>query len=408
MGQSPPGESCNEIGNGTPLLNGPTEFGASTPTPVQYTTNAKKYSEPSDILFCVRGSTTGRMNWSDRVYAIGRGLAALRHKRGEKYRYFLKALIEYQLPFLLQSATGSTFPNVSKEQLNRLPITVPDLGVQETISEILSSLDDKIELNNKINQELEALAQAIFKHWFIDFEFPDENGQPYKSSGGEMIESELGEIPKGWSISAFAHHIEAAKGLSYKGSGLTDASNGKPMINLNSVYEGGGYKYEGIKYYSGEFKERHAIKPWDIAVANTEQGHKYLLIGYPAVIPKAIGDVGIFTHHIYRVRIKPSSFLTNQFVYYLILQPSIREQIIGACNGTTVNMLKIQGLEMPKFAVPSQVIIEKYSRLIEPIWDAKETNHGESKYLQDLRNTLLPKLVSGEVQLRDVVTENLM
>src|SRR5437868_9574371 len=91
MGTSPPGDSCNSTGIGEPLLNGPTEFGPHHPTPVQYTTAPRRFAETGDILFCVRGSTTGRMNWADRRYAIGRGIAAIRHFEGARYQPFLRA-----------------------------------------------------------------------------------------------------------------------------------------------------------------------------------------------------------------------------------------------------------------------------------------------------------------------------
>lgn len=89
---------------------------------------------------------------------------------------------------------GSTQAALTIAGLKGIKLSIPDLPTQTAIAEILSSLDDKIELNNKINQELENLAQTLFKQWFIDFEFPNENGEPYKSSGGEMVDSELGEI----------------------------------------------------------------------------------------------------------------------------------------------------------------------------------------------------------------------
>lgn len=174
MGQSPTGETCNGAGNGTPLLNGPTEFGSSYPQPVQYTTDPRKYAEIGDLLFCVRGSTTGKMNWADRRYAIGRGLAALRHKQGEDYQPFLKAVIDYCLPSLLVEATGSTFPNVSGQQLNQLTLEVPDLPTQRRIAAILYALDEKTELNLLTNQTLEAIAQALFKEWFVDFNYLSE------------------------------------------------------------------------------------------------------------------------------------------------------------------------------------------------------------------------------------------
>jgi type I restriction enzyme S subunit len=97
-------------------------------------------------------------------------------------------------------AGGSAQPLINQEILNNITITCPPLPEQQKIASILSAFDDKIELNNEMNKTLEEIAQAIFKHWFIDFEFPNENGEPYKSSGGEFVDSELGPIPKGWRI----------------------------------------------------------------------------------------------------------------------------------------------------------------------------------------------------------------
>src|SRR5690606_11171786 len=96
MGQSPAGDTCNSHGVGIPLLNGPTEFGSHHPLPVQHTTAPNRFAEAGDLLFCVRGSTTGRMNWADQRYAIGRGIAAIHHKRGPRFQPLLRGLIESQ------------------------------------------------------------------------------------------------------------------------------------------------------------------------------------------------------------------------------------------------------------------------------------------------------------------------
>lgn len=126
MGQSPEGDDCNNEEIGDPLLNGPTEFGFYSPTPVQWTTNGKKYCVDGDLLFCVRGSTTGRMNWANQSYAIGRGLAAIRHKKDAGLNWFIKAMIDNSLLEILAAATGSTFPNVGKDLLNGFLVTIPD------------------------------------------------------------------------------------------------------------------------------------------------------------------------------------------------------------------------------------------------------------------------------------------
>ena len=126
MGQSPEGDDCNTSGFGKALLNGPTEFGFYSPSPVQWTTNVKKHCVEGDLLFCVRGSTTGRMNWANQPYAIGRGLAAIHHKTNHNLNWFIKAMIDNSLQEILAAATGSTFPNVGKDLLNGFKVIIPD------------------------------------------------------------------------------------------------------------------------------------------------------------------------------------------------------------------------------------------------------------------------------------------
>jgi len=288
---------------------------------------------------------------------------------------------------LTLASIGATRKALTKSMIEELDIEIPNeegTNTQTRIASILSSLDDKIELHRRTNHTLEQIAQTLFKKYFVDDIDPE-------------------NLPQGWRSQIFSQQFDIDKGLSYKGSGLCDKSDGIPMHNLNSVYEGGGYKYEGLKYYKGEYKERHLINPWDIIVTNTEQGHKYLLIGYPGVVPFIFGSKGIFTHHLYRVRPKTESYLTNQYLYYLIMQAKTRDQIIACTNGTTVNMLSSVGLEKPEFIMPPKEIVEKFSRLITPIWKRKENIHDENEKLVAIRDSLLPKLMSGEIEVN--VTE---
>ena len=222
MGQSPPGDKVSED-TGLALLNGPTEFGVSHPTPVQFTIDARKYAQPGDILFCVRGSTTGRMNWADQEYAIGRGVAAIRHKKDSALQPFVRGVIELGLPELLAQATGSTFPNVSAHQLAEIPYPSLDEDEQRTIAHVLGTLDDKIELNRRMNETLEEMARALFKSWFVDFDpvrakmegrwrrgqwLPGLPAEHYDLFPDRLVDSELGEIPEGWEVKGLGEVVE--------------------------------------------------------------------------------------------------------------------------------------------------------------------------------------------------------
>jgi type I restriction enzyme S subunit len=288
--------------------------------------------------------------------------------------------------------TGSTMPKLTQGNMNRIPILAPPLPEQRAIASVLGSLDDKIELNRRMNETLEALAQSLFKSWFVDFD-------AVRASGGKFQESAIGPVPKGWKVERFDKHITADRGLSYKGEGLRDDGTGLPMHNLNSVYEGGGYKHEGIKYYAGEYREKHRLQPGDMIVTNTEQGFDHLLIGHAAIVPKRYGPQGLFSHHIYRVRHKPTSPFSPHYLVELFNNRRWHYWISGFSNGTTINMLPKDALEMPLLVVPPDELVKKFTALAEAVHTKVEANLEESRTLAALRDALLPKLLSGELRV---------
>jgi len=271
-------------------------------------------------------------------------------------------------------AVGATMPSINTSILSGVDILLPPLPEQRAIASVLSSLDDKIDLLHRQNKTLEAMAETLFRQWFVE------------------------EAEEGWEWVELGQFIEVMRGLSYKGAGLAEKGNGVPMHNLNSVYEGGGYKHKGIKYYSGDYKERHLVKPGDVIITNTEQGHDLLLIGYPAIVPKYFGDFGIFSQHIYRLRLKDKR-ITEPFLYYLLMSYDVREQLAGATNGSTVNMLSKDGIEWAKFKTPPDEKIKEFTSIVKPLLGKKESNYSQIRALEKLRDTLLPKLMSGEVRV---------
>jgi len=294
--------------------------------------------------------------------------------------YFLRCL-----DFMAYSDKAAV-PGVNRNHLHLASVLLPPLSEQRRIAAVLGALDDKIELNRKMNKTLEEMAQAIFKSWFIDFD-----------GHTDMVDSELGPIPRGWEVGRLGELVEVEKGLSYKGKFL--AQEGRPLVNLNSVLEGGGWKQVGLKFYTGPHKEKHMVVPGDIVVANTEQGHKYLLIGCPAVVPRRIGDEGIFTHHLYRVRIGQGSTVGKYWLYHLLLDRGFRAAVTSYTNGTTVNGLFRDGLKRPFVVVPTEQRAKLFESIVLPLHSRVEVNDEENLVLAELRDTLLPKLISGEIRV---------
>ena len=171
------------------------------------------------------------------------------------------------------------------------------------------------------------------------------------------------------------------------------------MHNLNSVYEGGGYKHEGIKYYAGEYREKHLLIPGDMIVTNSEQGFDQLLIGHAAIVPQRYGPKGLFSHHIYRVRHKPSSPFSPHYLVELFNNPRWHYWISGFSNGTTINMLPMDALEMPLLVVPPDELVNKFTAFAAAVHSQVEANLEQSRTLAALRDVLLPKLLSGELRV---------
>lgn len=296
--------------------------------------------------------------------------------------YFFKSDVGQHELLKNESQVGVPAISSPLSSLKNIDISLPPLPEQKAIASVLSSLDDKIDLLHRQNKTLEAMAEALFRQWFVE----------------RRPEFAEGEAEEGWECCELSSHVEVMRGLSYKGAGLCEKGMGIPMHNLNSVLEGGGYKYNGIKYYLGDYQERHKITPGDIIIANTEQGHEMLLIGYPAIVPSCFGELGIFSQHIYRLKILTDR-LTESYLYYLLMTFDVREQIAGATNGSTVNMLPKDGIEWVKCKLPPKGKVIAFTNTVQPMLKKKEKNYLQILQLEKLRNLLLPKLMNGEVRI---------
>lgn len=365
MGQSPHGESCNQIGNGKPLLNGPTEFGLKYPNPIQYTIKPTKVSKEGDILFCVRGSTTGRMNWADQDYVIGRGLAAIHHRNGKEYQYFVKGVIDFNLPILLASATGSTFPNVSREQLENLDILIPPLPEQRAIASVLSSLDDKIDLLHRQNKTLEAMAETLFRQWFV--EEADEGWE--EGSLFNLIELVGGGTPK---TSIFDYWDGDIPWL----AGGDIALNHKSFV-LNTEKT---ITENGLNNSSAKLLPQYAT----VISARGTVG-KYCLLAQPMAFSQS--NYGILPQH------------DNCYFFSYLLINHVVGELQSSAYGSVFDTITTNTFKEIKVPVPKESEIRLFEDLVSSYFYKIFQNKNQIFTLERLRDTLLPRLMSGEVRV---------
>ncbi|MGE5481549.1 MAG: restriction endonuclease subunit S [Bacteroidota bacterium] len=399
MGQSPPGETVSAEPCGLPLLNGPTEFGQHHPSPVQFTTGVRKRAMRGDILFCVRGSTTGRMNWADQEYAIGRGLAAIRHKRVPELQPFVRAVVEYYLPDLLAQATGSTFPNVTVEQLARIPYPrLPELE-QRAIAHILGTLDDKIESNRRMSETLEAMARAIFKAWFVDFEpvrakvegrwrrgesIPGMPAHLYDLFSDRLVDSELGKIPEGWSAGTFGQFITQR----------TERVGDREVVVLSAVACGKLVRSDEHftkRVYSKEIRNYLLVEQWDVAYNPSR-----INIGSIGMLEEPI--VGAVSP-VYVVARPEAEY--RWFLEFSLRRACTREWINTLASGSVRQSLSYKDFASIPCVIPPRHVAMHFTRVWSQLRKGINSRTNENTVLITLRDTLLPKLISGELRVKN-------
>ena len=360
------------------------------------------FPEIGDVLLTTEAPLGEVAQLNIKRVALAQRLVTLRGKKKILDNGFLKYFLRSDVgqARLKARETGTTVTGIKQSELRQIMIPLPRIETQRAIAATLSALDDKIELNNRINKTLEEMAQALFKRWFVDFEFPGENGQPYKSSGGEMEESELGLIPKGWKILALGEIIETVNGFSYKGSDIKESVNA--MMTIKNFNRNGGFNAVGFKEIeiSERVKDKHHVDLFDVVVACTDITQKADIIGNPVlVLTKGKYRKIVISMDLVKVIVK-HPFISNCLIYMFLKDIRFKKQALGYTSGTTVlHLNKMVFSDYPIIIPEDEKLLEKMSFIIEPIFHLIGMTIDNSQNLTSLRDTLLPKLMSGEIRV---------
>lgn len=360
MGQSPTGDTCNSEGKGIALLNGPSEFTELSPIPVQFTTDARKFAEKGDLLFCVRGSTTGKMNWADQQYAIGRGLAAIRHKEGYEFQPFVRGLIDFILPSLLPESTGSIFPSLSGEQLKEHELLLPqNLETQRQIADFLTKLDAKIAHNRAMNATLTALSTAIFLEKYQNTEGVGRIGDIATQRSQRIGWGDnLGEFTI---LSAVkTGHLVRSDAYFTKQVYSADIGNYKRVAPLAFAYNPARANIGSLGM--NETGEWGAVSPI-YEVFEVAEGYHFWLSLH-------------------------------------LRQPRVRQTIAAQSAGSVRQNLKYDNFANIALRVPNAETVAEFNRLYTPLRERLKHNARENETLSQLRDKLLPKLMTGRLTIK--------
>ena len=313
---------------------------------------------------------------------------------------YIRYSIELYLNHFKKVSQGSQTKFLTMSILEQFKVENIPIEIQRNRTSILVAIDNKIALNKKINATLEAMAKTLYDYWFVQFDFPDENGKPYKTSGGKMIyNSELGrDIPVGWEVDTLKGKIFITRGISYSTETLSAGTEGMPMINLASVDRKRNYIPSGLKFFIDDVPNEKKLQAMDMLIACTDLTRQAEIIGSPILV---INDRE-YTFSMDLAKLTVTNEKLNALYLYMTLRTDFYHQyIVGFASGTTVLHLNTKGIEWYKMLIPPTVLQKKFAEVINNIYLQTCKNICESQRLAELRDWLLPMLMNEQVNFKE-------
>ncbi|MBR4245752.1 MAG: restriction endonuclease subunit S [Treponema sp.] len=350
------------------------------------------YLKENDIVIGMDGSKVGKnfalVKKENLPLLLVQRVACVRAKKDYDQRYIWqyvssKRFIEY----VNTIKTGSSIPHISGNQIANFPIFVPDSKAQKKIADVLSSLDDKIALNRRMNAKLEQMAKRLYDHWFVQFDFPNADGKPYKSSGGKMEYNEIlkREIPVGWEVGNLYDIAEYVNGLACQNYRPKAEEAFLPVIKIREMNEGISSDTEKV---SANIPEKYKIFDGDI------------LFSWSASLEVMIwaGGYGGLNQHIFKVN--PKSYFSKEYIYQQLQSYLINFQKMAESRKTTMGHITSNHINQSRVLLPPKEIISAFNEKTLSIFNYQLSIEKETQKLTALRDRLLPLLMNGQVEVK--------
>lgn len=308
------------------------------------------------------------------------------------YYWFL-----YNRNLIINQANGSVFKNLKKDIVENFEIKVPDINIQLKIIKILDNINSKIELNNEINNNLYELSQKIYNRWFVDFEYPISSNQKYKSNGGSFKEVDGLVVPDNFIVNKLDEICDCQNGHAFYKEGYDDS--GLMVIDLGNVSLQGNFIYTNADKYIDRNRipnEKFIVKKNDLVMIMTDRKATMDLLGKTAKIYE--DKEYALNQRIYRIR--PT--INVNYVYSFLNSSSTLEKLKGLALGSVQKYVNTNHINDLKIVVPSAEIMNEYSKVVDPVFKRMEENILENRNLEIMRDSLLPKLMNGEIDLDNI------
>jgi len=335
--------------------------------------------ESNDILLNITGDSVARTcKVPDYILParVNQHVAIIRADKNKMIPDFLLYnLIAQKEELLSQSEIGATRRAITKGMIEKFLINLPPLSEQKAIAEVLSSLDDKIDLLHRQNKTLEQMAETLFRQWFLE------------------------EAKEDWEEVTLEEFVICYNGVSYNSADLNPSETA--MVTLKSFARDGGFRLDGFKEYTGKYKETHIVKQGDLAVAHTDITQDAAVVGNPIlIIGKEEYKTLVISMDLVKVE-TTKNWISKEFLYFLMKTRLFKQHCLGYANGSTVLHLSKKAIPSFEFFLPPKDIIEKFTEQASNLLNKKNTNISKIRTLEKMRDTLLPKLMSGKIRVKN-------
>jgi type I restriction enzyme S subunit len=416
------GKTPNKTSAGIPLItakivkNGrieaPNEFIAEEDYDIWMT---RGLPEPGDVVITTEAPLGEVAQLGGDRVALAQRIILLRGDRRRLDNTYLKYCLSanYVQSQLHGRASGTTVTGIKQSELRKIEIALPPLAEQRNIAVVLRSLDDKIEHNHQMNATLEAMAHALFKSWFVDFDPVKAKAAGRAPEGidadaaslfpSEFEESELGPIPKGWEMLSLGELVDVKHGYAFKSEYFRDEPPGDILLTPGNFEIGGGFKADKFKYYDGFCPDDFVLEVKDLLVTMTDLSKASDTLGYPALVPTALSNSRyLHNQRLGKIIINSPERVSKMHLYYLLRSESYRKEVLASMTGTTVKHTSPARIKAFRFAFPKDNLSLRFGEYADALYDNQSANNEQSFTLANIRNVLLPRLISGQLRIPDI------
>lgn len=285
--------------------------------------------------------------------------------------------------------SGAAIPSTSREAFYQIPVRVPPLETQRRITSILSAYDGLIENNTRRIAILEEIARRVYEEWFARFRFPGHEQV-------KMVESELGLIPENWEPTSVDQCVTVYRGKSYKGSELAD-EGGIPFVNLKCMERDGGFRKSGLKRYTGAYKDTHKVVTGDLVMGVTDMTQERRIVARCGRVPRLGADFGVVSMDL--VKIETNKGIPKDYMYGMFRWSGFADEVKQHANGANVLHLQPDRISDFRFARPPAMLMQRYTDMVGPMLSQCDVLTEKNEVLRTTRDLLLPKLISGELDV---------